>query len=368
VHGLDGVVMAKTLCVFAAWVLILLSVAGCSRGDPTPTPVPLNVVALDPTEVVVLPTASPTALNVMALEATEVLVPPTASPTPLKVLALEATEAVVLPTASPAPLNTVTLEATEVAVLPTATPAATAKTEGLRITILYDNTTYDPRLTADWGFAALVEYQGHTLLFDTGGNPNILLRNMELMAVDPMSIEAVVLSHSHGDHTGGMAGLVRIGARPPVYVPPSIGGSLKRQVTRTSELVEVEPGQEILPGIFTTGEMGAGQVPEQALVIQLEDGIVVVTGCAHPGIVEIVARAKELSGGPVRLVLGGFHLGSKSASQIRSIVDDFRQLGVEQVAPAHCTGERAIAMFAAAYGDSYVQAGAGRVIVVESRP
>jgi 7,8-dihydropterin-6-yl-methyl-4-(beta-D-ribofuranosyl)aminobenzene 5'-phosphate synthase len=339
--------MCKLVLLLIALVLVLLGIIGCSTDEPTATPVPLSVLALEPTEVVALPTATPA---------------------PRKVLALEPTEVVVPPTATAAPRNVVTLEPTEVVDVSTATPTATAETEGLRITILYDNTTYDPRLRADWGFAALVEYRGHTLLFDTGGNPNILMRNMELMAVDPMSIEAVALSHSHGDHVGGLAGLVRIGVRPPVYVPPSIGGNLKQQVRRTSELVEVEPGQEIFPGMLTTGELGAGQIPEQALVIQLEDGIVVVTGCAHPGIVEIVARAKELSEGPVRLVLGGFHLGSKSASQIRSIVDDFRQLGVEQVSPAHCTGERAIAMFAAAYGDSYVQAGAGRVIVVEPGP
>jgi 7,8-dihydropterin-6-yl-methyl-4-(beta-D-ribofuranosyl)aminobenzene 5'-phosphate synthase len=114
--------------------------------------------------------------------------------------------------------------------------------------------------------------------------------------------------------------------------------------------------------------MGSRSTPEQALVIQTGDGIVVITGCAHPGIVEMVTQARALAGGPVRLVLGGFHLGDKSASQIRSIIADFRQLGVEQVAPAHCTGERAIAMFAALYGDSYIEAGAGRVIVVESEP
>jgi 7,8-dihydropterin-6-yl-methyl-4-(beta-D-ribofuranosyl)aminobenzene 5'-phosphate synthase len=248
------------------------------------------------------------------------------------------------------------------------TPGAAAETEDLRITILYDNIVYDPSLRADWGFAALVEYRGHTLLFDTGGNANFLMGNMERLEIDPMSIEAVVLSHSHGDHVGGLAGLLQTGARPPVYVPPSFRDDFKREVRRTSELVEVEPGQEILPGLHTTGELGAGQIPEQALVIQLEDGIVVMTGCAHPGIVEMVARAKELAEGPVRLVLGGFHLGDMGAPQIRPILADFRRLGVEQVAPTHCTGERAIELFAASYGDRFVEAGTGRVIEVAGEP
>jgi 7,8-dihydropterin-6-yl-methyl-4-(beta-D-ribofuranosyl)aminobenzene 5'-phosphate synthase len=333
--------MARLL---VALVLVLLGVASCSTGDPTATPVPLNVVAVDPTEAVVLPTASTAPLNAVALEATDV---------------------VVLPTATATVLNEVPTEPTEVVDPPTATPGAAAEREDMRITVLYDNIPYDPRLTTDWGFAALVEYRGHTLLFDTGGNANILLRNMELMEIDPASIEVVVLSHAHGDHTGGWAGLVRTGAHPPVYVPPSFRDDVKRELGRTSKVVEVGPGQEILPGLLTTGELGAGQIPEQALVIQLEDGIVVVTGCAHPGIVEMVARAKDLSEGPVRLVLGGFHLGEMSASQIRSILADFRRLGVEQVAPTHCTGERAFEMFAAMYGDGYVEAGAGRVIVLE---
>jgi 7,8-dihydropterin-6-yl-methyl-4-(beta-D-ribofuranosyl)aminobenzene 5'-phosphate synthase len=318
--------MLKSARVLAVLVFALLGIVGCGTGEPTATPVALSLLALEPTAVVVLPTATPT------------------------------------------PLDGVTLEATEVVDPPTATPALSAETQDLRITILYDNIVYDPRMRADWGFAALIEYRGHTLLFDTGGNANILMRNMDLLEIDSMSIEVVVLSHSHGDHVGGLAGLTRSGARPPVYVPPSFRDDFKQQLRRTGELVEVEPGQEILPGMLTTGELGARQIPEQALVIQLEDGIVVVTGCAHPGIVEMVARAKDLSGGPVRLVLGGFHMGDRSASQIRSILADFRRLGVEQVAPTHCTGERAMELFAASYGDSYVEAGTGRVIEVESAP
>jgi 7,8-dihydropterin-6-yl-methyl-4-(beta-D-ribofuranosyl)aminobenzene 5'-phosphate synthase len=125
----------------------------------------------------------------------------------------------------------------------------------------------------------------------------------------------------------------------------------------------VAPGQSFGEGIFTTGELGRS-IPEQALVISTDRGLVVITGCAHPGIVQMTAQAKMLFGDPVYLVLGGFHLGSKSDAEISAILAEFRRLGVERVAPCHCTGERAISRFAAEYGDDFVQAGVGRVITV----
>ena len=246
---------------------------------------------------------------------------------------------------------------------------ACAKTKDLRITILYDNTAYDSRLRADWGFAALVEYGDQTLLFDTGLNEEILLDNMEKLGLDSASVETVMISHFHSDHARGLAGLSLNGIRPKVYALPSFSNDLKDQFKAFTDVAEVTPGQAIVEGMFTTGEMPAmvrGQpTPEQALVIKTDSGLVVVTGCSHPGIVEIVTRAKELFGGPVRLVVGGFHLLDQSEDMIEAILDDFQRLGVEQVSPTHCTGEKAIAMFAEEYGDDYIQAGVGRIIVVK---
>ena len=108
-----------------------------------------------------------------------------------------------------------------------------------------------------------------------------------------------------------------------------------------------------------------GRIREQALVISTDRGLVVVTGCAHPGIVQMVTRAKELFGGRVHLVMGGFHLGGKSSVELEAVLADFRRLGVEKVAPCHCTGDQAIAMFAAEYDGDFIQSGVGRVIVVE---
>ncbi|MBN2549015.1 MAG: MBL fold metallo-hydrolase [Anaerolineales bacterium] len=231
----------------------------------------------------------------------------------------------------------------------------------LSITVIYDNNPYDKRLKTAWGFSALVEYGGEKILFDTGGDGATLLENMRILMIDPTHIDRVVLSHAHGDHTGGLSGLLDYGARPVVYLLPSFPETFKTQAASKTEVIEVMPGQPITEHMFTTGAMGRN-IPEQALVIQTDQGLVVITGCAHPGIVEIVQQARDLFAGRVHLVLGGFHLRDKSTAEIKAILRDFRQLEVELAAPCHCTGEQAIAMFAAEYKENFIQVGVGRVI------
>ena len=235
----------------------------------------------------------------------------------------------------------------------------------LTITVLYDNNPFDERLKAAWGFAALFEYQGHTLLFDTGGDGPTLLGNMSILKIDPTCIQSIVLSHAHGDHTGGLGDVLESSTNPTVYLPPSFSTSFKHKLRETTSVIEVTPDQILAEGIFTTGELG-DSIPEQSLVIQTDRGLVIVTGCAHPGIEKIVKQALESFDEPVYLVMGGFHLGSKSETEIDAILTEFRRLGVERVAPCHCTGDLAQAMFAAEYGEDYIRAGVGRVIQVDA--
>jgi 7,8-dihydropterin-6-yl-methyl-4-(beta-D-ribofuranosyl)aminobenzene 5'-phosphate synthase len=241
--------------------------------------------------------------------------------------------------------------------------SATQEESRLTITILYDNNPYDTRLRTAWGFSALVEVQGGVYLFDTGGDSPTLLENMRVLEIDLTPIQAVILSHVHSDHVGGLEGLLREGIQPVVYVPPSFPTSFKRSISQQTAVVEVGMGQPIGEAVYTTGELGSS-IREQALVVTIPQGLVIITGCAHPGVVSIVERAIALFNKPVYLVLGGFHLGDKSETQLESILSAFRRLGVEQVAPCHCTGERAIQMFKDEYGDDFIEAGAGRVIVV----
>ena len=190
------------------------------------------------------------------------------------------------------------------------------------ITVVYDNNPYDPRLQTAWGFGCLVETGEATVLFDTGGDGTTLLGNMATLGIDPQSIEVIVLSHIHGDHTGGLGALLGTGTHPTVYVPHSFPARFKADVRSLTALEEVTGPAEILPGIYTTGEVGSGIV-EQALAVQTAEGLVVITGCAHPGVVEMVRRAKQVGEAEVYLVLGGFHLGGASRQKIERIIADF---------------------------------------------
>ena len=239
----------------------------------------------------------------------------------------------------------------------------------MTFTIVYDNNDHDERLRTAWGFACLVEMEESMVLFDTGGDDPILLGNMDTLGLAPSEIDAVVLSHAHGDHTGGLAGLLDTGAKPAMYAPAAFSVSFKDDVRARTKLVEVTGPMEILPGIYTTGEVGSSIV-EQALAMETAEGLVIITGCAHPGIVEMVRRAKESAdvsrpaGGEIYLVMGGFHLGNASRAQIETIIAEFHDLGVQNVAPCHCTGDAARRMFADAFGENYIPAGVGWTVIV----
>jgi 7,8-dihydropterin-6-yl-methyl-4-(beta-D-ribofuranosyl)aminobenzene 5'-phosphate synthase len=228
----------------------------------------------------------------------------------------------------------------------------------MRFTTVYDNKSLYPHLVSKWGFSCLVD---DDLLFDTGGDSRTLLSNMAKMGIEPAGIRVVVLSHAHGDHTGGLGGLLGTDIRPTVYAPSSFPAAFKADMRSLTTLVEVHGPLEIRPGIHTTGEMGRGLV-EQALAVETGEGLIVVTGCAHPGIVEMVRRAKESVGGKVYLAMGGFHLGSASQRRVKAIIADFRQLGVQRVAPCHCTGDRAIRVLAEKYGDDFIENGVGMAL------
>lgn len=271
--------------------------------------------------------------------------------------------ATLVPTCTPAPTvvptlpPTSTVAPTPIRPVPTVTP--TEAPAGVTITILYDNNEHDERLTTAWGFSCLVEGPEKTILFDTGGDSATLLSNMRTLGIDPRDVDVVVISHVHGDHVGGLAGFLEENHAVTVYLPQSLPDSIKGATRRAgAEVVEVHDPVEICEHVYSTGELG-DWIKEQSLVIETARGLVVITGCAHPGVVNIVRRAKELTGEGVYLVLGGFHLGGTGAAEIATIVEDFQQLGVQQVAPCHCSGDVARRLFEEAYGENFTPAGVG---------
>lgn len=233
----------------------------------------------------------------------------------------------------------------------------------LTLTIVYDNNDYDQRLDARWGFSCLIEGLEKTILFDTGGDDVTLLRNMRKLDTEPAEIDAVVLSHIHGDHVGGLSGLLEENSNVVVYLPRSFPQSFKDGVESLGARAhEVSDAQELFAGVYTTGELGNG-IREQSLVITTSKGLVVITGCAHPGVVDIIQTAKDIvPEESVYLTMGGFHLSGASTHQIQSVIEGFRQLGVRKVAPCHCSGDETRRLFKKEYGEAYIDSGAGKII------
>ncbi len=232
------------------------------------------------------------------------------------------------------------------------------------LTILYDNNPYDPKLRTAWGFSCLVSLDGATILFDTGGDGRLLAENMAKLGVDIRSIQAVVLSHIHGDHTGGLDAVLEKNNNVTVFLPASFTSNFKADVKRHgSAVVEVYEAVKVHDCVATTGVLGRA-IEEQSLMVETSRGLVLVTGCAHPGIVNIVRRAKELTGEEIHLVVGGFHLASKSEEEINRIITQMKELGVRKVAPCHCSGDPARRLFKEAFIANYIEAGVGKVIQI----
>lgn len=238
---------------------------------------------------------------------------------------------------------------------------------GVTITYLYDNTAAAPGVTADWGFACLVAGHGARVLFDTGAKPGVLAHNAQTLRVDLGRLDAVVLSHDHGDHT---AGLPALGARPGLRLFYARGFSpevVARLGSSGAVLVPVLKSTEVVPGIRTSDEFGTA-IKEEALLIDTPDGLVVVVGCSHPGIVPMLQQIRAASGRPIHAVIGGFHLLQTPAADVRRMVAAFKDLGVVRVGPTHCTGPDAIRQFREAYGSRFIEGGVGRVVTIGQRP
>jgi 7,8-dihydropterin-6-yl-methyl-4-(beta-D-ribofuranosyl)aminobenzene 5'-phosphate synthase len=234
-----------------------------------------------------------------------------------------------------------------------------------RLTILYDNNPYDYRLKSSWGFSCLIELGKKTLLFDTGGDGEILLYNVRVLNKDPKTIDMIILSHIHGDHTGGLWSLLREKPTFKVYIPGSFPREFEQRVKEYgAKVVRVDASLEIDRGIYSTGEMDHG-IKEQSLIINTSKGMIVITGCAHPGIIEIIKQAKSIAKEDIYMLIGGWHLSSAGEREIKGIIEAFLRMGIQKVAPCHCTGDRAMAMFKREYGENFIKAGVGSIINIE---
>lgn len=237
-----------------------------------------------------------------------------------------------------------------------------AKTDQIHLTIVYDNNAYKESLQTDWGFSCFIQGLEKSILFDTGGKGNILLGNMEKLKISPMDIDLVFLSHYHRDHTGGLSTFLQFNPKIEVWLPKFFPQDFKEQVlAAVTSLVEVEGHQKICDGAFTTGVI-KGWIKEQSLVLDTTQGLIVVTGCAHPRLINILPKVRDMFGENIHLVLGGFHLAGFQTDEIQEVIDMLNALKIQKIGPCHCTGDKALRMFADEYAENFIKAGAGKEI------
>ncbi len=188
----------------------------------------------------------------------------------------------------------------------------------MKITVVYDNCTDEIGLRTGWGFSALIESgDAPPLLFDTGADGATLFHNMKQLGIDPRRIGTIVISHAHGDHTGGLSDVLEINKDAEIYFPAST-------VTRLPErkVIMVSQPIQISEAVFSTGELKG---IEQSLAIKTTKGVVVLVGCSHPGVGAILEAASCY--GKVYGIIGGLHGFS-----------DFNRLeGLSMICPCHCT-------------------------------
>lgn len=234
----------------------------------------------------------------------------------------------------------------------------------LKLTVLYDNYSQVKGTQGDWGFACLVEGMEKTVLFDAGTKPEVLKHNVETLSVSLEQVQQIVISHAHGDHTGGLEYVMGQTKDVEIFVPDSFPDLEAQDLSQRGAVVTrvLEP-REISPGVHLTGEMG-DQIKEQSLLLDTPDGLYVITGCSHQGTEEIIRRSREIIDKQISLIFGGFHLNRHSEAQIGDIIAFFSRAGVQKCGPTHCTGDKAIVMFKEAYGDDFVPMGVGKVIEI----
>jgi 7,8-dihydropterin-6-yl-methyl-4-(beta-D-ribofuranosyl)aminobenzene 5'-phosphate synthase len=239
------------------------------------------------------------------------------------------------------------------------------KANPITIRIIYDNNQFDPQLKVEWGFSCFISGTQKTILFDTGGDGSTLLSNMKKLKITPEQVDLIFLSHIHGDHTGGLLEFLKKNNKVKVFLPHSFPSTFKKDITALgAQYIEVIEPIEICKDVFSSGELGIS-IKEQSLIIKTEKGLVIITGCAHPGIVDIVKKAKKLLNQNIYLVMGGFHLLGSSKEVIEKVVYEFKKMGIEKVAPCHCSGKLCLNIFENKYGPSLIKLGVSGEVKIE---
>jgi len=202
----------------------------------------------------------------------------------------------------------------------------------MKIKILYDDevTVDKKKVIAAHGFSCVIEKDGDRILFDTGWNSRILSNNASIVGVDLEGIDKIVISHAHWDHMGSLPALLPLNERSnkKIYFP-SATKNMRKEIKQRADLITEKESVGVIRGVYTTGLMGKN-IKEQALVIDDDKGLVIITGCAHQGVGNILERARGLFGAKVYALIGGLH-GFNELDLLRDI---------KLTVPCHCTVEK----------------------------
>jgi len=234
----------------------------------------------------------------------------------------------------------------------------------VRVTTLIDNDVWKSGLTSAWGLSLYVEMnmerRRHVILMDTSGSFEALSKNASKLGMDLPVIEAIFVTHWHGDHCGSLSHVLPLLKQStPVYVPSeSPFGITDIKEAGGVPRVCSEP-LEFMEGAMSTGDLGG----EHSLFMNVRGkGLVILTGCAHPGVISIVKRARWVSGvSRVCAVIGGFHIfGVHEGKRVGEFLDE---VGVELVSPCHCTSDEVKNAIANILGTRCVRNGSGRTFL-----
>jgi 7,8-dihydropterin-6-yl-methyl-4-(beta-D-ribofuranosyl)aminobenzene 5'-phosphate synthase len=243
-------------------------------------------------------------------------------------------------------------------------PTRTASSDNaVHVTIIYDNYQDNKNLDTDWGFACLVEYQGKQLLFDAGRKAELYKKNVNLLDIHPEKIPTLFISHEHGDHTAGVPWLTEVNPSIKCYLPSPYALQLKAKGKLPPNSQTVTEPTHLYGPFYSTGDSFEA-FKEQGLVVKTENGGVLITGCGHPGAVPMVDVAEKKLGIRVHTVIGGLHLMQKSGEDLEQLAAKLKEMGIKQICPTHCTGDKSIAMLKESFGEGYISGGTGKEIVI----
>ncbi len=221
------------------------------------------------------------------------------------------------------------------------------KASTITIKTLFDNVSLTDKTACQslWGFSCYIETPNSNILFDTGSNGRILLENMRVKDIDISSIDTIFISHSHWDHIGGIDSIVELNSNVRVIVSSHVSKNFIKDYDKLTKGVTLVKDEitKISSDIHSSGTIGSHL--EHSLIIESDDGLIIISGCSHSGIENIITHSSSHFSKRVLLALGGFHLLEKSEDDIMKLINFFDKIGVKYIAPSHCTGKKAREMF-----------------------